>query len=209
MGNQPSQLLSEPARGLQKIRDQLLAASQKAGSQGDFTLAPKVMELAAKAHALSEEIEAIVRGNRMVESPSDKQKMPVEPDADQGDESDSRFPQFRVRRGMLIKRGLQRDGRGVYEHSVPQDQFQGIITRLADIADKQDPDDPREFSVEDIDPEVPCPKYMIYVVLSLLQKERILQRPRKGAYLFAAPEEFQTAATDLWSRLQKTGPAHG
>jgi hypothetical protein len=44
---------------------------------------------------------------------------------------------------------------------------------------------------------------MTYLVVSLLLRERLLVRPRKGAYLFTAPADFASEAAGLWGELQK------
>jgi hypothetical protein len=43
---------------------------------------------------------------------------------------------------------------------------------------------------------------MTYVVVSLLLKEGLLVRARKGTYTFSYPAKFQSCAASLWDQLK-------
>jgi hypothetical protein len=225
----PLARLAETAPGLQKVRDALLAGSQQAGGQGDWALARKLIDLAERADALRQETMALAGGagkaEAAPETPGEAARRPmpqrcpgcgyaeVSPRArtcakcghDFGGEKRGGFPRFSVRGGMLVKKGLQRDGRSVYEHAVPQDKFDQILARLAALAAGRDEHRQKGFTVDDVQRGLDCPKYMTYVVVSLMLREGLLVRPRKGAYLFAAPGEFSSEAGGLWGDLQKRG----
>lgn len=192
----------EAARALEKVRDLLLAGSQEAGIQRDWPLARRLVELAERTDQLHKEVCDVVTGifpistahHESAAVPEEKLPLPPSPTGDT-------YPRFWVRGGMLVKQGLQRSGKDVYEHAVPRDQFDQILGRLQEIASRRSR---REFSVDSIHRDLPdLPKYMLYVVMSLLTKEHLLERARKGAYLLTRPESLAQEAIDLWDKLQK------
>ena len=64
----------------------------------------------------------------------------------------------------------------------------------------------KPFRADDVEDTLPAlPKYMLYVVMSMLLKEKLLFRPHKGAYLFVDPGEFEERAAALWEQLQQAG----
>jgi hypothetical protein len=222
----PLARLTEAVQGLEKARDVLLASSQQAGGQRDWALARKLMDLAERADALREEAKAVAGGGGKSEAapevPREAAGSPLHKRCprcgyaevwqrartcekcgyDYRAEKRGGFPKFGVRGGMLVKKGLQRDGRSVYEHAVPQDKFEKLVARLGTLAAGRDGHRQKEFTVDDVQRGLDCPKYMTYVAVSLLLREGLLIRARKGAYLFAAPGDFASEAAGLWGRLQ-------
>ena len=222
----PSQVgprLTEAAQGLEKARDALLAGSQQAGSQRDWGLARRLVELAERADSLREEIKSLTGTS----TPQATQEPPGESEPlrkrcpqcgaqdnwhrartclkcgyDFGARKRAGFPRFVVRNGLLVKVALQRDRRNVYEHTVPQDKFDKILARLVAMASAQS-EAGEEFTVDDVQTGLDCPKYMTYVVVSLLLQKDLFVRGRKGLYRFSEPEDFPTAVAGLWSRLPR------
>src|SRR5262245_25169454 len=123
--------LSEAARLLADAREHLLQGVSQAAGARDWTTAKRLPELAERADELRAEVQALA-GERIPVAP------PAEPTQPARHAEVKRahppFPQFEVRGEMLVKRGLQRSGRDIYEHAVPRDRFEHILDRLAEMA---------------------------------------------------------------------------
>jgi hypothetical protein len=199
MGN----FLSEVIVILKQARDLLLRESQQAGSLGDWPTAKTLMELAERADRLREEV-PISR----TEGEPRKKDGPNPIFGDDGDRAtpqssrEESYPKYLVRDDILIKQGLQRTGRDVYEHAVPREQYDQIIDSLKEIALTTSHGKQRPFNIERVQTRLKCPRYMTYVVVSMLLREGLLLRSRKGIYTFATPTTFGTDAATLWDRLK-------
>jgi hypothetical protein len=187
-----------------RARDLLLHESQQAGTQGDWVSAKTLIELAERADQLRKEIPEQATG----EAPAWKKETPKPARAIEDDDLGRRssppesYPKYLIRDGALVKRGLQRGGEDVYEHAVPRDRYDQILRQLTKMASAFAHAKQRPFGVEQIQRGLDCPRYMTYVVVSLLMRERFLIRARKGSYTFAAPATFTTDAATLWDRLK-------
>jgi hypothetical protein len=194
----------EVSRLLTQARDLLLTESQHAASHGDWGTAKTLMELAERADRLREE----VSGPAGLGGPTPKQEG-TQPASISGELSASPqlplrqgYPKYLVRDDSLIKRGLQRDRRAVYEHAVPQERYEQILDRLGQLASAFAHGKQRPFSIEQIQHGLDCPRYMTYVVVSMLLRHGLLLRARKGSYTFAAPAAFAATAAALWDQLK-------
>jgi hypothetical protein len=194
MPNELEPRFGDAGRGLEKTRDLLLAASQRAGGRGDWGLARRLVDLAERADTLRREIQELA-GTR---PPEPAPQAPREEPTPRAKKHGS-YPKFSIRGGVLVKAGLGRDKRTIYEHTVPRDKYDQILARLAAMAGG---DYSRgEFAIDEVHNEVDCPVYMTYAMVSLLQQEGLLSRERKGAYRFVAPEQFASRASGIWERL--------
>jgi len=194
---------------LEKARDIFLAQSQQAGSEGGWALARRLMDLAERADALRREAAALAESGEGLESVVEEMQRPARPELPASVPPEAAdFPRYFVRSGTLVKQGLQRNGRDVYEHAVPRDQFERVLDYFRERASRLAGGRQKPFSVDDVHRAVSdLPKYMVYVAISLLLKEELLQQARKGAYLIAAPGNFATASSGLWESLLKTDKA--
>jgi hypothetical protein len=164
------------------------------------------MEFAERADALRREAHALAESDEPPEPVAKEEPRPARPEwAAPVPHESGDFPRYFVRGGALVKQGLQRNGRDVYEHAVPRDQFERLLDYFRERASRQSGGRQKHFSVEDVHHAVSdVHKYMVYVAISLLLKEGLLQQARKGAYLIPAPGTFATASSALWESLRKT-----
>ena len=200
------QTITDAIRALEEARDLLLRSSQRAGSSHDWPAARKLIDLAEQAGKLLDAV-ADLQGT---DSPPMSVPQTVR-EARQGIEAPLKprragqrgeYPRFNVRGGVLVKTGLQRDGRGVYEHTVPREQFDRFLGQLKSMAASRIRSPRKPFKAEDVQAGVTAPEYMVFIVLSLLMREGLIQRIRRGAYVFPAPEGFAASVAGLWERLQ-------
>lgn len=198
--------LSEAVTSLAKIRNQLRSASQHAASGGDWGKAKLMMDLAERADGLREELSVHVTENPQPMA-TEATELPGEVDIAQESAkaeppARGKYPRYWVGGGALTKQGLQRDGRDTYEHAVPRERFDEIAGHLADMAAaariKQ-----RQFTIDQVQQLLDCPRYMTYVVVSLLVSAGLVVRARKGSYRFSDPDTFRLAVKDLWDRLER------
>jgi hypothetical protein len=188
---------------LESVRVCLVRDSHQAGNQRDYGRARKLMDLAERIDGLRAEIKSVYTdesqtAQRDGTSPAGGGRQPTAKRPDQGD-----YPRFRRRGDSVVKQALQRNGRDIYEHAVPRDQFQQILDRLTAMAAGQAAGRQREFTMNDIEKALPpLPRYMVYVTVSLLLRVELLARARKGAYVFANAEAFAADSARLWEQLQ-------
>jgi hypothetical protein len=109
------------------------------------------------------------------------------------------YPKYLVKGNLLFKTGLSRDAQKEYEHVMPKNDFDSIISLLAKYSAAK-----TAFGVEELRRDLSCPAYQIYTVLSLLKKKGILQVPKRGLYTFKSPGTFPAAAANLWGELQQS-----
>ncbi len=197
--------LNEALRRLEQARDFLVRSSQEASGGREWARARRLVDLAEYTDRLRAEVEALRSdGDASDASEALSEGMPPRGErlavpAGSGKARPAGYPRFWVRDDVLVKQGLQRDGRNVYEHAVPRERFENILERLAKLAHQRT----KEFSIDDVQQALDCPVYMTYVVVSLLVREGLVRRARKGAYGFPAPDEFPAQAAGLWPKLQK------
>jgi hypothetical protein len=197
--------LADIVRNLRSARDQLLSESQQAAGQGNWARAKTFMELAERTDQLHQAILA-QKFDRAQESENALEPLHApengEEEAAQPLASRNRYPRYLVREDVLVKQGLKRDGHDVYEHAVPHERYDDIIERLGSMASSVPQGRQRTFSIEQVQQELDCPRYMTYVVVSLLLREKHLISSRKGCYTFAAATSIRNAAAELWERLK-------
>jgi hypothetical protein len=200
------QTLTDAVHSLEEARDLLLQSSQHAGSQHDWTRARQLFDLAEQIGKLRDLVEGVDGGSqppslfeqaeRALQTQGEASPSPRR----SGRPSD--YPKFAVRGAVLVKTGLQRNGRDVYEHSIPKEQFDKFLSHLKSMAASRTKSARKPFKADDLQEAIACPQYMVFIVLLLLLREGLLQRVRRGVYVFASPEGFATSAAGLWDRLR-------
>lgn len=187
---------------LTRACDFMLNESREAASHGDWERARVLMDLAERADRLRKDLpvsQELAPAPRAGAAPSPAAKEPPSADRFAGDD----YPKFFARDDALVKQGRKRDGSGeVYEHAVPREHYDHILDRLSRLAASFAHGKQRPFSIEKIQAEVDCPRYMTYVVVSMLLRAQLLNRARKGSYTFTAPADFAAEAAKLWDRLK-------
>ena len=84
---------------------------------------------------------------------------------------------------------------------MPQDWYEQIFDRLVQMT--KAPGKPHPFSIDQVQKGMDCPRYMTYVVVSLLLRVGLIVRARKGSYTFAQPATFAGQAAALWEQLKQ------
>jgi hypothetical protein len=201
-------------RKVKEILDFLLERNRQALWQGDVSLAQKWQKLAEQTGLLLTRIQDLAdpggppdRAGQasgaiaQIERPTE---IPVAPRKNHtfSLKNHEDFPKFWVRGNALVKQGLQRNKQDVYEHTVPKEKFDEIVRHLQTMASYRENKRQKEFKTDEVQEGVNCPPYMTYVVISLLHRQGLLDKARKGAYLFAAPESFFSDVDRLWRELQ-------
>jgi hypothetical protein len=105
------------------------------------------------------------------------------------------YPKYAVRSDVLIKTGLSRDRRTEYEHAIPKNEFNAILTRLGELATR------KHFVAEDVLGKMQCPSYQVYLVISLLKERELLAVPRRGLYSVRRPRQFAAESQSVWDSL--------
>src|SRR5437762_8824872 len=120
---------------LTRARDRLLGESQAAGGHGNWTNAKILIELAERADRLREELSALTMSDEGWQN-DEPERGPVGAKADATDQRRAKdhYPKYFVRGDNLVKRGLQRNARDVYEHAVPRDWYEKILDRLVQMS---------------------------------------------------------------------------
>lgn len=194
--------LTDALGQLTRARDQLIAASQIAAGAGSWEAALSLMKLAERADQLRADVPASGDGGRSKGDRAAAHGANGHAEAPRLSDRES-YPKFVVREDSLVKRGLQRDRRRVYEHSVPRERYEATVEHLAGMAARGQGKH-RPFTLEHVQDDLDHPRYVTYVVASFLLKTGLIKRVRKGSYDFSGPETFAADAADLWCRLESS-----
>ena len=191
-------------RRFAELRDELLAASQEFAKSESHNWGQ-----AERMFAASKKVDELCRSVLTPATEHATDQASVSPAAVDGADtvhsadrtsrkkSKKDYPQYTVRSGALIKIGLSRNRRDVYEHTVPRGEFDGVVQRLGELAGR------KHFSAEDVIDTVPCPSYQAYIVISLLKDRGLLAVPRRGMHAFTRPNNFLSEAGALWDSLEQ------
>jgi len=107
------------------------------------------------------------------------------------------YPQFFERHGELVKRGLKRDRKSTYEHSVPKSGYFSIVDVIAGLlADKS------AFNSEEVIGRCKStPRYQVHIVLAYLTKQGVLRTQGRGIYSASNSGGFREEAKRAWEKL--------
>jgi hypothetical protein len=197
------QVLGKVQRCFTELRDELLAASHEfAKSENhDWAKAERFFAASKKVDELWRSVLTPTTGGATEQvnvSRADINGAETTP-ADGKSKKKSRkdYPKYSVRSDALIKTGLTRNRRDVYEHTVPRGEFDSVIQRLGELAGR------KHFSADDVIDKVPCPSYQAYIVISLLKDRGLIAVPRRGMYAFTRPKNFLSQAGAIWNSLEE------
>src|SRR5436309_2186072 len=153
-----------------ELRDQLLAASHQLAKSDthDWPQAERLFAASKRVDELCRNVLTPVNDNlteQVSVAHADINGAETRHSADRKSRKKSKkdYPQYAVRSGALIKFGLSRNRRDVYEHTVPRGEFDTVIQRLGELAGR------KHFTAADVVDKVPCPSYQAYIVISLLR----------------------------------------
>jgi hypothetical protein len=189
---------------LAQARDVLLVESQRAGSDGDWEHGRRLFELARGADELAKGVSqaaaGLVAADAADDDPSRSVTLPP-PGAGGRPASAEGYPKFTTNDEYLVKEGLQRGGDDIYQHAVPRARYEEILKAVEATANAAT-SRRRAFSIDQVQKRLSCPRYMTYVVVSMLLQRGLLVRARKGSYTFANPATFAADAANLWDQLR-------
>lgn len=197
-------LLSKLEGQFVELRDELLAASQEFAKSEKHN-----WEKAERLFNASKKVDELCRGvltpaadlatDAASASRVDANGSDTAHSADHKPRNKSKkdYPQYTVRSGALIKVGLSRNRRDIYEHTVARADFDSVIQRLSGLAGR------KHFSADDVIEKVPSPSYQAYIVISLLKDRGLLAAPRRGMYAFTRPKTFVAEAGAVWDSLEQ------
>jgi hypothetical protein len=197
------QILGKVERCFTELRDELLAASHEfAKSENhDWAKAERFFAASKKVDELCRSVltptTASVTEQVNVSRPDVNGAETTRADGKSKKKSKKDYPKYSVRSGALIKTGLTRNRRDVYEHTVPHGEFDSVIQRLGELAGR------KHFSADDVIDKVPCPSYQAYIVISLLKDRGLIAVPRRGMYAFTRPKNFPSQAGAIWNSLEE------
>jgi hypothetical protein len=198
---------SDVIRALEKARGALLQASQQAAQRGRWPFARKLVELAERVDGIR--VEAETQGpasnHRQAQMFALVAPSLASLDAVQAERArkHAEYPIYIVNDGMLVKRGLQRDGLNFYEHAVPREACSAIIRQIQAKTHETD-GKARPFTIDDLQHDLTCPRYMTYVVASLLLRHGLMTRTGKGKYIVESPATLVEDVTKLLEEIQRS-----
>jgi len=196
-------------RHFAELRDELLAASQEFAKSENHD-----WRQAERLFAASKKVDELCRSvlTPATDDATDQVRVLAVNGADTAHSADRKsrkkskkdYPQYTVRSGALIKLGLSRNRRDVYEHTVPRAEFNAVIQRLGELAGR------KHFSADDVIDQVSSPSYQVYIVISVLKDRGLLAVGRRGMYAFTRPKNFLNEAGAFWDSLEQhqTGNAN-
>jgi hypothetical protein len=197
------QVIGKVERCFTALRDELLAASHEfAKSENhDWAKAERFFAASKKVDELWRSVLTPTTGSATEQvnvSRADVNGAETTPVDDKSKKKSKKdYPKYSVRSGALIKTGLTRNRRDVYEHTVPRGEFDSVIQRLGELAGR------KHFSADDVIDKVPCPSYQAYIVISLLKDRGLIAVPRRGMYAFTRPKNFLSQAGAIWNSLEE------
>ena len=186
---------------LEKCREMLFESSREFMSlgSGDFRKAEDCFELAKRVEVLRRDVlETFSRNAQSLPDASDEPLNSVDstnvaPRIRRGPKRNKQeYPKYVIRDGNLVKIGLRRDGRSLYEHTVDHNNMDRILARINAFVNTN------EFTVPEIIESISdIPDYQTYVVVALLKEQGVLGTVRKGVYRFKSPTQGNLSVSDL------------
>jgi hypothetical protein len=109
----------------------------------------------------------------------------------------AKLPYYAVEGDKLVKIGPSRDGT-TYEHRVPRQHFDLIITQLTAIAARDG-----TFETPDLANRCDIPKHEPLIVLAVLEEQQLLNGVRRGRWAFFNKATFATDVQGVWAALPR------
>jgi hypothetical protein len=196
--------LDKIERRFAELRDELLAASHEfaKSEHHDWEQAERLFVASKKVDELCRSVltrisEQPTEGSEASQSGVNGAGMRPSSGPKSRKKSKKDYPQYKVRSDALIKIGLSRNRRDVYEHTVPRGEFDAVVQRLGELSGR------KHFSADEVITKVSSPSYQAYIVISLLKDRGVLTAPRRGIYAFRHPKDFLHEARALWESLEQ------
>jgi hypothetical protein len=198
---------SDAIRALKDARGTLLHASRQAAHFGQWPAAKKLVDLAERVDRLCTEAECLHAEANGQEprlfallGPTLESPLALSAEQQLTRFRQQEYPIYLVSDGVLIKRGLQRDGKHYYEHAVPKESCGGIVRQIQSIAVEAG-GKARSFTIDEVQHGLSSPRYMTYVVAALLLRKGLMIRAGKGRYLVESPQSLVDDTAKLWDDL--------
>jgi hypothetical protein len=163
-------------------------ATIHAMDEGDFQRVHALASFAEDVRKL-EDRAAILIGNHSSSSDSAEAGAQTE-----DTELVKEFPRFYRREDVLVKEAVRGDGVTTYKQRMPLKDFKITLSALQELAKTRD-----EFRPPTVVQQTEQPSYLIYIVLNLLLKLGLLDKPKSGLYRFT--EKTDLTHEDLWAQI--------
>ncbi len=110
------------------------------------------------------------------------------------------YPQFLIRKGILLKVGWSKKEKKEYVHKLPRDAYRQAVTAI----DTLTKNGVRPLAADQIVEQTelagnPVPIYQVYVALAFLRDSGIVRRDGRDGYLVVDKQKFTDRAELLWS----------
>ncbi len=114
------------------------------------------------------------------------------------------YPRFCRKGRELLKVGWSKSSRSEYEHRVPKEAVDRVVTTLAEAAAQEDlvRVDERLKALERREGE-PIPTYQVYVALAWLRNEGLIRQHGRRGYSLGEPQHIAREVERRWEALQK------
>ncbi len=107
----------------------------------------------------------------------------------------SRYPMFEVRNDQLVKIGLRRNRKEIYEHLVSRFEFDEIVRHIQGLHGS-------EFTADEVLRLTDIPSYKTYLILSLLSDKGFVVSPKRGAYFLQTETPDELHPDRVWDQVQ-------
>lgn len=105
------------------------------------------------------------------------------------------YPKYLRRGNSIVKVGLSRDKKSVYEHIVPAAEYRRAMELVANTGAKG-----KEFTADELLKRFDGPSYHLYVVLALLRKKNAIVVLHRGIYKLGN-DSINAAIESIWKSL--------
>ena len=102
-----------------------------------------------------------------------------------------------VRNNDLVKQGLRRNGRDIYEHKMSKEEFTQFIGVLSGLAERQE-----TFKPEDAVESLAMSSYKVYLALGAMTHIGELEIPQRGTYRFCDRSRYLEQESEFWNELE-------
>jgi hypothetical protein len=184
-----------------ELRDILLKAADDAGRavEPDWGRAKAFFKFAEDADVLRRKIADLYAPQDVAHTPAPLPGSDPQPGAAKAKIRKDEYPKYVIRGDALIRIGLSRDGKSKYEHVVPKNCFDQVVSKISGIAASQK----RQFAIDDVQGDLSFPSYQTYSVVALFRDRGLLTVPRRGVYTFADRNQFEADARQIWITLSQ------
>lgn len=181
----------EVRQALDQLQRALKGVAARELESGHLRLAEAVIKLLRQAEEFGRQVDSTLN-----EQPVAGERRQFLTDA-ASDGSRDHYPRF-VRRGdTVVKVGLKRNKRDLYEQKMGSSEWAEIGAVLVELAQRGG-----TFEAQDVISRVEAPSYLAYLLLGVLQEHELVTSPRRGEYRFASTFTNHEL-NDLWDRIPR------